>query len=145
MVSIIDMYPSPGYAASRTTETAKRHKIARIACACARTTERVALLVTCIQRYGVRETPTPWTERRPSHHMLQTLFENNANMTICIADRREFIKISQAVGMGFLIMGAIGYFIKLSKSTFLVSSLSHNVPLSGQRFAGPLESAIRMD
>ncbi|KIY00045.1 uncharacterized protein Z520_04683 [Fonsecaea multimorphosa CBS 102226] len=31
-------------------------------------------------------------------------------------DRREFIKISQAVGMGFLIMGAIGYFIKLSAS-----------------------------
>ncbi|ETN45584.1 protein translocase SEC61 complex gamma subunit, archaeal and eukaryotic [Cyphellophora europaea CBS 101466] len=31
-------------------------------------------------------------------------------------DRREFIKISQAVGMGFLIMGAIGYFIKLSTS-----------------------------
>ena len=30
------------------------------------------------------------------------------------ADRKEFIKISQAVGMGFLIMGAIGYFIKLS-------------------------------
>lgn len=29
------------------------------------------------------------------------------------ADRREFIKISQAVGMGFLIMGAIGYVIKL--------------------------------
>ncbi|KKY19761.1 putative translocation complex subunit sss1 [Phaeomoniella chlamydospora] len=28
-------------------------------------------------------------------------------------DRREFIKISQAVGMGFLIMGAIGYIIKL--------------------------------
>ncbi|KAL1968043.1 hypothetical protein VTN77DRAFT_2172 [Rasamsonia byssochlamydoides] len=28
-------------------------------------------------------------------------------------DKREFIKISQAVGMGFLIMGAIGYFIKL--------------------------------
>lgn len=34
------------------------------------------------------------------------------------ADRREFIKISQAVGMGFLIMGAIGYFIKLSTFTF---------------------------
>ena len=31
-----------------------------------------------------------------------------------IADRREFIKISQAVGMGFLVMGAIGYVIKLS-------------------------------
>jgi len=28
-------------------------------------------------------------------------------------DRREFMKISQAVGMGFLIMGAIGYLIKL--------------------------------
>jgi len=28
-------------------------------------------------------------------------------------DRREFMKISQAVGMGFLIMGAIGYIIKL--------------------------------
>jgi len=28
-------------------------------------------------------------------------------------DRREFLKISQAVGMGFLIMGAIGYVIKL--------------------------------
>jgi len=28
-------------------------------------------------------------------------------------DRREFIKISQAVGMGFLIMGVIGYAIKL--------------------------------
>nr|KAK5441323.1 hypothetical protein LTR18_007167 [Exophiala xenobiotica] len=35
-----------------------------------------------------------------------------------ISDRREFIKISQAVGMGFLIMGAIGYFIKLSTATF---------------------------
>ncbi|KAF7512250.1 hypothetical protein GJ744_001818 [Endocarpon pusillum] len=28
-------------------------------------------------------------------------------------DKREFIKISQAVGFGFLIMGAIGYVIKL--------------------------------
>ncbi|KAL4799795.1 translocon subunit SSS1 [Aspergillus undulatus] len=28
-------------------------------------------------------------------------------------DKREFIKISQAVGMGFLIMGFIGYFVKL--------------------------------
>ncbi|EEH41902.2 hypothetical protein PAAG_03822 [Paracoccidioides lutzii Pb01] len=30
-------------------------------------------------------------------------------------DKREFLKISQAVGFGFLIMGAIGYFIKLSE------------------------------
>ncbi|EAQ85944.1 predicted protein [Chaetomium globosum CBS 148.51] len=29
------------------------------------------------------------------------------------ADRREFIKISQAVGVGFLVMGAVGYFVKL--------------------------------
>ncbi|KAK1775778.1 hypothetical protein QBC45DRAFT_453682 [Copromyces sp. CBS 386.78] len=28
-------------------------------------------------------------------------------------DRREFIKISQAVGVGFLIMGAVGYLVKL--------------------------------
>ncbi|KAK0627149.1 hypothetical protein B0T14DRAFT_423404 [Immersiella caudata] len=28
-------------------------------------------------------------------------------------DRREFIKISQAVGVGFLIMGAVGYVVKL--------------------------------
>jgi protein transport protein SEC61 subunit gamma-like protein len=33
------------------------------------------------------------------------------------ADKREFLKISQAVGFGFLIMGAIGYFIKLSMSS----------------------------
>ncbi|KAK5046795.1 hypothetical protein LTR84_007149 [Exophiala bonariae] len=36
-------------------------------------------------------------------------------------DRREFMKISQAVGMGFLIMGAIGYFIKLSETPYLIS------------------------
>ncbi|PSS13339.1 hypothetical protein M430DRAFT_52491 [Amorphotheca resinae ATCC 22711] len=28
-------------------------------------------------------------------------------------DRKEFIKISQAVGVGFLIMGAVGFFVKL--------------------------------
>jgi hypothetical protein len=32
------------------------------------------------------------------------------------ADKREFLRISQAVGMGFLIMGVIGYIVKLSKS-----------------------------
>ncbi|KAL9030344.1 MAG: hypothetical protein Q9196_001519 [Gyalolechia fulgens] len=30
-------------------------------------------------------------------------------------DKREFIKISQAVGVGFVVMGAIGYVVKLSK------------------------------
>jgi len=29
-------------------------------------------------------------------------------------DQREFIKISQAVGIGFIVMGTIGYFVKLS-------------------------------
>lgn len=30
------------------------------------------------------------------------------------ADKREFIKISQAVGIGFVVMGFIGYVVKLS-------------------------------
>jgi protein transport protein SEC61 subunit gamma-like protein len=29
------------------------------------------------------------------------------------ADKREFLKISQAVGVGFVVMGAIGYVVKL--------------------------------
>ncbi|KAI4778523.1 hypothetical protein E4T52_06542 [Aureobasidium sp. EXF-3400] len=29
-------------------------------------------------------------------------------------DKREFLKISQAVGVGFLVMGVIGYVVKLS-------------------------------
>ncbi|RMX75771.1 hypothetical protein D0868_16811 [Hortaea werneckii] len=33
------------------------------------------------------------------------------------SDKREFLRISQAVGMGFLIMGVIGYVVKLSTST----------------------------
>ena len=32
-----------------------------------------------------------------------------------VADKREFIKISQAVGVGFVVMGAIGYVVKLSE------------------------------
>ncbi|KAJ9155651.1 hypothetical protein NKR23_g1832 [Pleurostoma richardsiae] len=28
-------------------------------------------------------------------------------------DKKEFLKISQAVGVGFIIMGAIGYLVKL--------------------------------
>lgn len=28
-------------------------------------------------------------------------------------DRNEFISISKAVGVGFLVMGAVGYFVKL--------------------------------
>ena len=35
-------------------------------------------------------------------------------LTMRTADKREFLRISQAVGMGFLIMGVIGYIVKLS-------------------------------
>ncbi|KAK7511926.1 translocation complex subunit Sss1 [Phyllosticta citriasiana] len=34
-------------------------------------------------------------------------------LTLFAADKREFIKISQAVGIGFVVMGAIGYLVKL--------------------------------
>jgi hypothetical protein len=43
------------------------------------------------------------------------------------ADKREFLRISQAVGMGFLIMGVIGYVVKLSE--FLPSFLLTNCSL----------------
>ncbi|KAI9808574.1 MAG: hypothetical protein M1825_003723 [Sarcosagium campestre] len=38
-----------------------------------------------------------------------TLFLNRCTKP----DKREFIKISQAVGIGFVVMGTIGYFVKL--------------------------------
>jgi len=38
-----------------------------------------------------------------------TLFLNRCTKP----DRREFIKISQAVGIGFLVMGVIGFIVKL--------------------------------
>jgi len=38
-----------------------------------------------------------------------TLFINRCTKP----DRREMIKISQAVGVGFLVMGAVGFVIKL--------------------------------
>jgi protein transport protein SEC61 subunit gamma-like protein len=51
-------------------------------------------------------------------------------------DKREFIKISQAVGVGFLIMGVIGYVVKLIHSTqhpgqpWTRSSNQHTVPVN---------------
>jgi protein translocase SEC61 complex gamma subunit len=36
-------------------------------------------------------------------------------------DKREFLKISQAVGVGFLVMGVIGYIVKLSMWLYLIS------------------------
>lgn len=35
-------------------------------------------------------------------------------LTYLPADKREFLKISQAVGVGFIVMGVIGYIVKLS-------------------------------
>ncbi len=39
---------------------------------------------------------------------------------MCAADRKEFIKISQAIAMGFVAMGTVGYLVKLS--TFSLDS-----------------------
>jgi protein transport protein SEC61 subunit gamma-like protein len=50
---------------------------------------------------------------RISHHRL--LSTAIANTSLSTADKREFLRISQAVGMGFLIMGVIGYIVKLSE------------------------------
>jgi hypothetical protein len=53
-----------------------------------------------------------------------------------IADRREFVKISQAVGVGFLVMGAVGYLVKLSKfSLVALGELSTNT-LSSSTHSG---------
>lgn len=40
-----------------------------------------------------------------------------ANTRTSAADRKEFIKISQAIAMGFVAMGTVGYLVKLSTST----------------------------
>jgi len=64
---------------------------------------------------------------------------NSLTCTPLTADKREFLRISQAVGMGFLIMGVIGYIVKLSKSFLLFHS-----PLfrRGTRECGGLASKI---
>src|ERR1700760_3013100 len=36
------------------------------------------------------------------------------SLTLRLADRTEFLKICQAVGVGFTVMGAVGYIVKLS-------------------------------
>jgi hypothetical protein len=38
-----------------------------------------------------------------------------------LADQKEFLKLCQAVGIGFGVMGAVGFIVKLS--TFLLSIL----------------------
>ncbi|MCJ1239180.1 Sec61p translocation complex subunit [Varicellaria rhodocarpa] len=50
----------------------------------------------------------------------KVLLSHTSLVTISINEltQKEFIKISQAVGTGFLIMGIIGYVVKLSEFSF---------------------------
>ena len=41
-------------------------------------------------------------------------------------DKREFLKISQAVGVGFLVMGVIGYIVKLSMYPYFLAEGGKN-------------------
>ncbi len=61
--------------------------------------------------------PKPPPPPIPHEHFEQSVSRKPRANTLhdSLADKREFIKISQAVGFGFLIMGAIGYVIKLSE------------------------------
>jgi len=72
--------------------------------------------------------------RRLQIHGHNTSIHRTSLTSSILADRREFIKISQAVGMGFLIMGAIGYFIKLSKSPLSNSYITHVILAHGARW-----------
>ncbi|KAK7189456.1 translocation complex subunit Sss1 [Paraphaeosphaeria sporulosa] len=54
-------------------------------------------------------------------------------------DKREFIKISQAVGVGFLIMGVIGYVVKLVHST---QHLGQPCNLSSNHRAVPVNNIL---
>lgn len=49
---------------------------------------------------------------------LPLIVRDIANARNKTADKREFIKISQAVGVGFVVMGALGYIVKLSTRPF---------------------------
>jgi preprotein translocase subunit Sss1 len=71
----------------------------------------------------------------------------HADISLSLADKREFIKISQAVGFGFLIMGAIGYVIKLSEPARLYKTHAVIPPALGtsatiQTFITPNTSVI---
>jgi hypothetical protein len=59
------------------------------------------------------------------------------------ADKREFLRISQAVGMGFLIMGVIGYIVKLSKSHVLFFLFESHVSRARELGLGGVASKSR--
>lgn len=54
-------------------------------------------------------------ERVPGAKESESFFKNSIRLlNKCTKpDRREFIRISQAVAVGFFIMGFIGFFVKL--------------------------------
>ncbi|KAI9827102.1 MAG: Sec61p translocation complex subunit [Phylliscum demangeonii] len=53
------------------------------------------------------------TKRKPAAWLDANRADDRLTQSRSQADKREFIKISQAVGVGFVIMGTIGYFVKL--------------------------------
>ncbi|THW34458.1 hypothetical protein D6C76_04351 [Aureobasidium pullulans] len=53
-------------------------------------------------------------------------------------DKREFLKISQAVGVGFLVMGVIGYVVKLS------TCLRHLLLWKGKGHLADADSAVHI-
>ncbi|KAI4165161.1 MAG: hypothetical protein LQ342_001029 [Letrouitia transgressa] len=53
-------------------------------------------------------------------------------------DRREFVRISQAVGIGFVVMGAIGYLVKLTEEQSSLEQTVGNGPESASKHALPV-------
>lgn len=56
------------------------------------------------------------SQKRESPLGIHVLRGYSTNIDLPTADRKEFTKICQAVGVGFLIMGAVGYVVKLSRT-----------------------------
>ncbi|KAF2264348.1 SecE-domain-containing protein [Lojkania enalia] len=59
---------------------------------------------------------TKWSRSRNSQSTVPQEFVRDGMQFLARCtkpDRREFIKISQAVGVGFVVMGVIGYIVKL--------------------------------
>lgn len=54
-------------------------------------------------------------------------------------DKREFLKISQAVGVGFLVMGVIGYIVKLSTSIPTLRNAEQKEEIGGQGLTKTLQ------
>lgn len=75
--------------------------------------------------------------------------EDNRIVLTCpfpTADQREFIQISKAVGVGFLVMGAIGYLIKLSMASFplLVHQVHYYDDKGKELFTNTMRSPVHI-